>query len=200
MRLTDDELRDVLARAEEIQRHTLQPESDLDALLGAAEEAGFARPAIELALRERFNFLTAAPEPGSLVFARSADGKFYVAEVLSSSAEAVRVRFLRGSEHVATLDQLQPCSFNPGQRVTCEWPHWGAYTCSVVRYDASQQTVTLSDGWSSPKTFPIAEVWLEPPRRRDPARAGRKAIYAALGAGASVGAVIGSLITALVLR
>jgi hypothetical protein len=66
MRLTDDELRDVLERAEEIQRTSR-------------------------------------------------------GDVVSISGDDLRVRFLRGSEHTVTADQVRPCSFVPGQRVMCEW-------------------------------------------------------------------------------
>src|SRR5687768_5183766 len=116
MRLTDDELRDVLARAEEIQsasRRKDEMNTELEAVIGAAEEMGLARPAIELALRERLAFSVTPPTVGSLVFARSADGKFYVANVLSISADAIRVRFLQGSEHFVTLDSSSRARSSP---------------------------------------------------------------------------------------
>lgn len=202
MRLTDDELRDVLARAEEIQRasrHGAEMNAELEAVIGAAEEVGLARPAVERALRERLSLPAAPPAVGALTFARSADDKFYAAEVLSVSAEGVRVRFLRGSEHVVTLDQLRPCAFIPGERVVCNWPWWGPWTCTVVGYDAVKQRVKLSDGWDT-KTFPIAEVWLADARKAR-ASGARARVYATLiGAGAGVGALVGSIITALLMR
>ncbi|MGQ0643246.1 MAG: hypothetical protein ACT4P6_21080 [Gemmatimonadaceae bacterium] len=82
MRLTDDELRDVLARAEEIQRttrHGSEWNAELAAVTGAAEEVGLSRQAVERALNERFSFLVTPPAPGTLIWAKSADGKFYVA-------------------------------------------------------------------------------------------------------------------------
>lgn len=202
MRLTDDELRDVLARAEEIQRasrHGTEMTAELEAVIGAAEEVGLARPAVERALRERLALPAAPPAVGALAFARSADDKFYAAEVLSVSAEGVRVRFLRGSEHVVTLDQLRPCAFLPGERVVCNWPWWGPWTCTVVGYDPVKQRVKLSDGWDT-KTFPIAEVWLADARKAR-ASGARTRVYATLiGAGAGVGALVGSIITALLMR
>ncbi|MGH7501281.1 MAG: tudor domain-containing protein [Longimicrobiales bacterium] len=203
MRLTDDELRDVLARAEEIQRTSLHGDavnSEIEAVLGAAEDAGFTRSAVQRALRERLNFLASPPDIGSLVFASSADGKFYVAEVLSVAPDAVRVRFLRGSEHLVTLDQLRPCSFIPGERVVCNWPWWGAWTCTVVAYDAAKQRITLSDGWGDSKSFRVSEVWLDAPRKPERTRAARRRMYATLiGTGAGIGALVGSLITALLM-
>ena len=173
MRLTDDELRDVLERAEESQ--------------------------VARTLRERLN-LVAPPAAGDRVFAKSADGKFYVADVVSISGDDVRVRFLRGSEHVVTLDQLRPASFVPGQRVMFDWPWWGPWSCSVITYDQPSQFLKLSDRWGSTTTAHVSDVWLEPERKLD-TRNPRTRIYVALlGAGAGVGALIGSILTALVMR
>ncbi len=203
MRLTDDELRDVLARAEEIQRasrYGVEMNAELEAVIGAAEEIGLARPAVERAIRERLDLSMTPPAVGTLTFAKSADDKFYVAEVLSISTEGVRVRFLRGSEHLLTLDQLRPCAFLPGERVVCDWPWWGPWTCTVVAYDAVKQRVKLSDGWGYTKTFRVAEVWL-PPEKRAEASWARTRVYATLiGAGAGLGALVGSIITALLMR
>lgn len=180
MRLTDDELRDVLARAEEIQRASRK---------GAEWNA-------EL---ERFNLSASPPVAGSLTWARSADGKFYVAEVLSTSEDGARVRFLGGSEHRVTLDQLRPCAFIPGQRVACNWPWWGPWTCTVVAYDSVKQRVELSDGWGSTDIFPVSEVWLAPDKV--PSSASRTRVYATLvGFGVGAGALIGSIVTALLMR
>jgi hypothetical protein len=202
MQLTDEELRDVLARAEEIQRasrHGEEMSAELEAVIGAAEEVGLARPSVERALRERFA-LSAPPKIGSQTFAKSVDGNFYVAEVLSTSAEGVRVRFLRGSEHLVTLDQLRPCAFIPGARVVCDWPWWGQWTCTVVSYDAVKQRVKVNDGSGYTRTFPISEVWLDPPPATVVSGA-RKRVYATLiGAGAGLGALIGSIVTALLMR
>jgi hypothetical protein len=202
MQLTDEELRDVLARAEEIQRasrHGDEMSAELEAVIGAAEEVGLARPAVERALRERFA-LSAPPKVGAQTFAKSVDGNFYVAEVLSTSTEGVRVRFLRGSEHFVTLDQLRPCAFIPGAQVVCDWPWWGKWTCTVVSYDAAKQRVKVNDGSGYTRTFPIAEVWLDPPPDT-PVSGARKRVYATLmGAGAGLGALIGSIVTALLMR
>ena len=202
MRLTDDELRDVLERAEEIQRtsrHEDAVHAELEAVIGAAEEVGLARSAVERALRERLD-LIATPDVGALVFAKSADGKLYVAEVLSTSAGGVRVRFLRGSEHLINYDELRPCSLIPGERVVCNWPWWGPWTCTVVAYDAAKQRVKVTDGWGATKTFPLAEVWLDAVRKPDAQVSRARASVMLLGAGAGVGAIVGSIITALLMR
>jgi hypothetical protein len=202
MRLADDDIRGVLARAVEIQStgpvgDALQEE--LESVILAAEEVGLARSAVERALRERFRFPVRPPAVGDLTFAKSANDKFYVAEVLSAAPDGIRVRFLSGGEHTVTLDEIRPCSFLPGERVMCQWPWWGPWNCIVVSYDASQRRITASDGWGDTRVFSIDEVWLnaQPKSGRSPTRA---RVYAKLiGAGATAGAIIGSIITALIL-
>lgn len=202
MRLTDEELRDVLARAEELDhaaRQGAEWNAELAALIGAAEEVGLSRRAVERALAERLNLPASPPVVGSLAWARAADGRYYAAEVLAISEESTQVRFLRGSEHRLTPDEVRPCAFIPGERVVCNWPMWGPWTCTVVTYDSVKQRVKLSDGWGYTKSFPVSEVWLAPAKADS--RSTRRRVYAMLlGAGAAAGALIGSIITAMVLR
>lgn len=199
MGLTDEEMRAVFARAEEIDRAARRGDewdAEIKAVIGAGMEVGLSREAVERALAERIDLPAPPPRAGSLAWARSADDKFYVAEVLSVSNEGARVRFLRGSEHELTLDALRPCAFIPGERLVCDWPMWGTWTCTVVSYDAAKQRVKVSDGWGQTRTFPISEVWQGPAKADH--KAGRRRVYAILlGAGATVGAVIGSIVTAL---
>lgn len=200
MRLSDEELRDVLTRAEEIERGTRTADmmqAEFEAVIGAGEAVGLSRVALERALRERVELAAAAPTVGARVFAQSADGKFYVANVLSADAHSVRVQFLRGSEHTVAPEQVRPCALLPGERVMVHWPWWGPWKCTVVSFDATKQKVKLSDGWSDTKTFNIAEIW-----QNDRAVIGaRSALYAKwLGIGATAGAVIGSIATWLLLR
>ncbi|HWL39802.1 MAG TPA: tudor domain-containing protein [Gemmatimonadaceae bacterium] len=202
MRLTDDQLRDVLARAEEIQRESRYGDEltvDLETVIGAAEEMGLTRPAVERALRERLT-LSAPPGVGELTFAESENGKFYVARVLAVSKEGADVRFLSGGEHYVSLDQLRRCAFMPGEKVTVNWPWWGPWTCTVAGYDDRTQHVTLSDGWGSTETFPISDVWLNPARESRPGKARQRVYMTLLGAGAGIGALIGSIATALLMR
>ena len=202
MRLTDEELRDVLERAEEIQRtsrHGEDARAELEAVIGAGEAVGLQRAAIERALRERLD-LTPMPDVGALAWAKSADGKYYVAEVMSISPDSVRVRFLRGSEHVVAHDEVRACSFIPGERVVAYWPWWGPWPCKVLSYDASKQRVKVDDGWGSTKTFPIAEVWQPPARRLEPKNPRTRMYLTLLGAGAGIGALIGSILTVLLVR
>lgn len=202
MRLTDEELRLVLARAEEIERTTRHGDdwnAEIATVIGAAEEVGLSRQAVERALAERRIFPATKPVVGALTWARSIDGRFYVAEVLSVSDEDTRVRFLRGSEHVAAPDELRPCAFLPGERVVCDWPMWGRWTATLVQYDTEKQRVTLSDGWGETNSFPLAGIWLEPEKLGS--AASRRYVYARLLAiGATVGALLGAAVTALLMR
>ena len=200
MGLTDDELRDVLARAQEIDgaaRDGDEWKAELAAVIEAAEEVGLSRQAVERALAEGHYLPTAPPVVGSLTWARSADGKFYVADVLATSEVSTHVRFLRGSEQHLALRELRPCAFSPGELVVCDWPGWGAWTCRVVAYDSDKRKVELSDRWGSTSTFPISDVWQAPPK--SDSRVARRRTYALLAAGAAAGALIGSIITALLM-
>jgi hypothetical protein len=202
MRLTDDELRDVLERAEEIQRTTRRGDElrgEMDAVIEAGEGIGLTRTAIERALRERFE-LAPPPAVGGRVFAKSADGKFHIAHVVAISGNDIRVNFVRGGEHVVTVDEIKPCSFVPGQRVMYHWPWWGPWNCEVISYHEPTQFLVLSDRWGSTTTCRAEDVWLEPQRQAN-ARTPRQRAYATLiGVGTAVGAIVGSIITALLMR
>lgn len=197
MRLSDDELKAVLARAEEIERASPRAQAlraELEAVVGAGEAVGLSRSAVERAFLERTGIGVEPPGPGSLAFAESADGKYYAAEVLAVEPGAIHVRFLRGGEHVVAPDRVRPCSFLPGEKVVVDWPWWGPWTCTVVSYDADRGWVEVTDGWGDTRSFRIAEVWLNP--SKPPTRRTRvTATLLAVGAGA--GAIIGSIVTAL---
>jgi hypothetical protein len=201
MRLTDDELRDVLARAEELDasRHGEPARAELERVIGAAAEVGLSRSAVERALRERLDLPLAPPEPGELAFVQSADGQYYVAEVVSYLPNGVRVKFLSGSEHIAAHDQIRPCSFIPGEKVMVDWPWWGPWECTVMSYDAARGRITANDGWGFTETFPIAEVW-RAPKKRPAAGPAKTRAFALFGAGAGLGALLASIVAALLLR
>jgi hypothetical protein len=201
MRLTDEQLRAVLARAEEIQRASSAVEvwnAEIRTIVETAEEMGLSRQAIERALAERRDLFPEPPRIGQLTWARSSDGKYYVAEVIQVGAHGATVRFLRGGEATLGDDALRPCGFLPGERIVCEWPWWGPWTASVVGYDATTRTVRLSDGWGSTETFPISEVWIAPPA----AEAGNRSrfVWKVLAIGGVLGAIVGGVVTVLALR
>jgi hypothetical protein len=126
---------------------------------------------------------------------------YYVAEVLSSAPNEVNVRYLSGSDAALAPDEIRTCRFRPGERITVNWPWWGPWTCSVVSYDAHRQRVELSDGWGSTKTFDIAEVWLQPPKKPlSPGKRKGRMYVTLMAAGSGIGAVVGSALTWLLMR
>jgi hypothetical protein len=150
------------------------------------------------ALRERPSYSGPALVPGARVFARSNNGKYYVAEVLAAEPGGCRVEFLSGGEHVVSMDELRPCTFLPGDRVTVDWPWWGVYTCTVVSYDAASECVTLTDGWGSEEVFEMDKVWIEPPK--DEAKRARTRAYGLVTIGILVGTALGATLTLFFLR
>jgi hypothetical protein len=201
MRLTDEQLRDILSRAEEIQSASLSGRdvnAEMEAVIQAGEAVGLQRTAVERALRERLNMPFAPPAVGELVWAKSADDRFYVAELLATSPTGARVRFLQGSEHTVSPDDFRGCSFLPGERVVCHWPWWGPWTCTVLSYDAANGRIHVSDGWGDSHHFPISEVWLKAPK---PEVSNRRRVYLTLfGWGAGAGGLLGAALTWLLMR
>jgi hypothetical protein len=199
MQLTSEELREIIARAEEIQKGavtTAARDAEFIAVINAAEEVGISRYAIERALRERFALPAKSIEVGDRVFAKSSDGRFYVAEVTETEAGGFQVEFYRGGEHSVSADEVRPFRILPGDKLTVDWPWWGKYTGTVVRYEDKHELVTLSDGMSE-ESFELDKVWLEPPKTRDAERRVRIFTYGWI---AVAGAAIGAAVTAFLLR
>jgi len=129
LRLTDEELRDVLTRTAELDRtarHGDAWNAEREAVIGAGEEIGLSRHAVERALMERLEFPASPPAVGSLTWARSADGRSMSPRCCrlgrtgwgsGSFAAASTASVSRSSAH---------CAFIPGERVACQWPIVGA--------------------------------------------------------------------------
>lgn len=187
--LTEHEIKEVLSRAQQIHMGSLgatHPE-----LLKAAEEAGLPREAVEKALQERLDLLPADPEAGDLVFAKSADGCHYVAEIVETQGEAIRVRFVKGSETVLPRESLKPCSFLPGQELTADWPTWGWWRVKVVAYSEERREVQVTDGWTS-QWFSIGSIRLDPPKSHAALKRAKARLYFFL---ITFGGIIGSGLT-----
>jgi hypothetical protein len=199
MRLTDDDLREVLKRAEEIER-TGEPaevaDTDVQAIISAATEAGYGRAAVERAISERFDLVT--PVVGARVFAK-ANERYYVADIVSVDAGGVRVKFVKGGEHVVATSDIRRCALVPGAEVSCDWPWWGPWRCSLVTYDERSGYLKLSDRWGSTTICHLGDIWIEPEKKLAKRQMGKGRVVALLSAGAGIGALIGSVITALVL-
>jgi hypothetical protein len=190
--LTEEDIREVLARAEEI--HLLgEPSSQVD-IVRAAEEAGLPKEAVEQALRERF--FAEPPKVGDMVFAPSSDGRHYVAEVLAESGSSLKVRFMKGSEATVRADSLKPCGFLPGEEVSVDWPWWGWWGVSVVSYDKANKSVQVTDGWSE-EWFSLDKVRLDPPKTPKAKRKAALWAYTVVGLLSGIG---GAVVAWIVLR
>ncbi len=200
MHLSDEQLRAVLARAEDIQRSSSVSNAwntEVQLIVEAAEELGLSRQSIERALAERRDFFPEPPRVGQLTWARSTDGKYYVAQVLGVSSNGATVQFLRGGELNVGADGLRPCAFLPGERIACDWPWWGPWTCSVVGYEPDSRMVRLNDGWGASESFHIADVWIAPDKK--PVTRSRL-LWKMMAIGAAMGTVVGAFAAFLALR
>src|SRR5688572_4228277 len=186
MTSTGKDMRQVLERAAELENAAPLGPADVEVLFHAADEVGIPRAAVERALREMNATLPSPPTVGQLVFARSADDCYYVAEVTEALDAQFKVRFLRGGENTLHTDEMRPCSLLPGQRVRVKWPSWGNWTCTVLSYDAEQRRVIVSDGWADTHSFHVGDVWLDPRKTEMRPRKGklRTAVLGAAAAGA----------------
>ena len=105
------EAQEILRRAQEIESQQgvmLRSQADVEQFVSAAEEAGLSRDAVLQALRERLRMPAEAFEPGSLVFAESADGRFHVASLTSLDEHTAKIRFLNwGTEETVTLEHIR---------------------------------------------------------------------------------------------
>lgn len=199
MTLNQDQLRDVLARAEEIrlQRGITPSQRDIEEVLSVAEEAGLDRESVLQAVRERLSVLGEPPKNGDRIFAKSSDGNYYVATVQDAKDGVLKVRFAQGGDHTVNAMDVRPCSFLPGQKVVCPWPSWGWWTCRVLSFDASRDELRVTDGWGSEEVFPVSNVRMaqESINPRVPGK-----LTAWLFTGLVAGGAIGSALTWLFLR
>jgi len=194
MKLTDNDIREIIARAEELQQSGSTPGMEAETLIRVGEDVGISRHAMQRALKERLESHF-QPVVGDLVFASSTDGRFYAAEVLAQGEHTHTVRFLQGGERKVASDGLQPPPLLPGDRVMCPWPGWGDAPGTVVSYNSEEQNITVSDGWHQTQV-PVRNVWVASPSL---ARDRRGRIYAAIFvAGVAVGSAIGAMIMAFV--
>ncbi|MFZ4506217.1 MAG: hypothetical protein ACOYON_00790 [Fimbriimonas sp.] len=150
--LSAEEMTALLQRAQEIDAGrlgTVEGASETESFVRAAEEAGISREAITQAMRERLQPTISDLQTGERVFAKSADGAFYVALVSKVDGPIAKVRFLNGGDHEIATADLRPFSLLPGMQVEAKWPMWGWYSVKVERFDPIALTVTLTDGMTT---------------------------------------------------
>jgi hypothetical protein len=185
--MDSEDLRAVLARAAEIEsgrRLALQAGDEVEDVVRAAEEVGLPRDAVMQALRERLAHLQ-PPEVGELVYAQSADGRFYPARLVSAEPGLLRVRYLKGSDAALAPGQVRRFDVSPGAKVEVPWPKWGWWGAEVVAYNAEAQSVEVTDGMTK-MTFPIIETRLRKPATPGQARLQQFLVAAALLVGGTV--------------
>jgi hypothetical protein len=165
MKLSDEELAQTLQRAEQIATrvpHGTALEEKYDAYLRATDEMGIPREAVIQALRERLNIRDMTVEPGTRVFAPSADGYWYVATVTQVDNDRASVRFEAGGEHTCGVDELKPASLLPGTIVHACWTGddiW--YGARIRKYNTDKKKVEViyrADG--TVETLPLDRIRL----------------------------------------
>ena len=194
-------MRDALSRAEELHLRSALEEGNspaFESVLSAAEEMGIPRDVMLQALQEKLGKPMDTPAVGHMVFAKSADNNYYVAEVLEAEPRKVTVRFLSGGEDTLCEDCLRPCKFVPGMKVVVQWPMWGWYKGDVISYDDKKQKLVVSDGWHE-KKFHISEVRLDAEKKKG-TRPRSKLYWTLVTVGIALGGPIGAFITWLLMR
>jgi len=193
---------EVLRRAQEIEAQSnllLRPDQEVDAFVKAAEEAGIARDAVMQALRERLGYVPEELAPDTQVFAKSADGAFYVAKVLEVKGRSVRVRFLSGSDHTVDITDVRSFSLSPGQKIQYLSPSYFMWvTGELIRFNRDVGSVTGSC-WGHEEVLTLDKVRM--PKEVAP-KAGSDATKAAIIAAVSglIGTGIGAALMHLLSR
>ena len=136
------------------------------------------------------------------MFAKSADGYFWVAKVLEINGPSVRVRFLNAGEMQVGVADLRNCTFLPGQRVMCMWPDYGWWTSIVQSYDEDSGMIRASDGFGTDGTFKISEIRMTAPKMKKTIELGTtsRINIALIAVSAFGGGVVGAAITWLLMR
>ena len=190
---------ELLRRAQEIDEQTrlmLQPYPEYTELIHAAEEAGIARDATLQALRERMSLPVQAFEPGTKVFAKSADGHFYAATLEKIQGRTAHIRFVNGSEHIADMTDLRMFSLTPGQKVQFHAPSYGMWVMAeIVRFNRDSGSVTVN-AWYQEETVALEKLRLGKERGSAPIGSHAKLWIvgaAALIAGTGLGVLISTL-------
>jgi len=197
-----NEVSEVIRRASEIDDQTrllAASDRDIAEFVAAAEEAGISRDATLQALRERLEYVREAYAGGQLCFAMSADGRSYVARILSLEADSAKVRFMSGGEVQLSVSQLRPLQLGPGHRLEYQSPSMKMWlTTDVVRYNADTQAVSFNY-WGTEETVPLDQVRL--PRTPKAEELTARATNIAIGiASALGGGVLGALVMRFIMK
>lgn len=201
-RMDESDLGEIVRRAQEIQDQThlmLDPHPDLEQYVRAAEEAGIDRDATMQALRERLSFPAEKFKPGEYVFAKSADGHYYVAILESLEGRNAKVEFLSGMDHQCDATDLRLFSVTPGQKVSYFSKGSGMWwEGQVSKFNREKQQLTVSS-WGDSETVPLHKIRL--PRESKPLPVAMRAKLWAIGLASLLsGGVIGAIVMKLLMR
>lgn len=156
--LSDEDLALVLRRAHEIES---SGQGGIEDYIAAAEEAGISREATMLALKERLGQPMAPPDSGQMVFAKSADGHFYVATVSGTEGALISVRFVNGSDAKVPVADIRDFSVTPGKKLSIHSSGmW--FDGEVIRFNPESRSVTMNL-WGSEETVNLEKVRLRKP-------------------------------------
>lgn len=202
MGILHNEMEEVLKRAQEIHdqtKHLAVTEDEVEGFVKAAEEAGLSRDATLQALRERLGYGEDAFEPGANVFAKSTDGHYYIAKVVSKSGTRATVRFCTGGEDTVSTIDLRAFSMVPGRKLQYFSPSsswwWDA---DVVRVNVEGGSITVRC-WGMEETVPFEKVRL--PKEHKPLTSSERASLWMVGVSAALtGGAAGALLTYFLTR
>jgi hypothetical protein len=196
--LSQEEMQQVLRRAYELdypEQTVANAPGDLDTFIRAAEESGISRESTLQALRERLGHPVEGLSEGNRVFAKSADGFYYVASVVELKGDRATVRFINGGDHTVPVTEIRGFSILPGQKLQVKWPNWGWWTVRVESYNPDTGILKATDGGYT-ESFTLDSVRLRQESRRIPRISTllvRVAVIAG-GLGIAIGAVLGRLV------
>lgn len=197
--MTQEERLQLLARASEIEQQAqvnLDRNIEASELVAAAEETGLSREAVLQALRERLSLTEVILKQGDLVFAKSVDRFLYPARITGIMDGVLEIEFLSGGKSVLPRHQVFAFQAIPGQVLNCPWPDWGWWNCRVLRYDAVQEIVYVTDGWGEQNQFPISQVRVKQDSELQTTRRDQILYYAGVAIGSGVlGAILMRLFT-----
>ena len=193
---------DVVRRAQEIQDQTqlmLNPHPDLEQYVRAAEEAGIDRDATMQALRERLSFPIEKFKTGEYVFAKSADGFYYIALLTELEGRSAKVEFLTGTEHHIDAGDLRLFSLTPGQKISYYSKGSGMWwEGQLVKFNREKRQVTAS-AWGDTETVALEKIRLPRDIQTLP-MSFRAKMWAVAAASALSGGVIGAILLKLLTR
>ncbi len=197
--LNQEELAQVVQRAHEIesvQERLEATDNTIDDYVSAAGEMGISEAAMRQALEERFAFIVGEIEEGTLVFAKSGDGRSYPAKVKSVGEKAIDVEFLNGGSATVSRHELQEANFSPGTRFSYYSPMNMSYiNGAVVSVNRTALTATFNT-WGIEETVPLSKVRINKPSNFPKLEF---KTWMLIAGGVLSGGVIGALIT-MVLR